>query len=159
LDPCGKKVLNLYNQMIPVGYPSLATIGVPNLVIPFPLFDCQIKWIIVLWKGQVKLPSIEVQKKLANQNPGIGDPSIPRHFHKMGPKVFDYMNDLASEAGFEISTAVLSKLIAHTLCFRTKLGPDKYRKVDYKLTEQETILVRTPTSSDFKECNPPANFF
>ena len=157
MDPCGKKILNLYNQMIPIGYPSLATIGVPNFVLPFPLFDCQMKWVIALWNGQVKLPSIEDQKKLADQNPGIGCPLIPRHFHKMGPKVFDYMNDLASEAGFKISTAGLSKLFSHTFCIRTKLGPDNYRKVDYKLTDQETVLVRTPTSSDFKEYNPPAN--
>ena len=30
-------------------------------------------------------------------------------------------------------------------------------KVDYKLTDQETALIRTPTSPDFKEYNPPAD--
>ena len=157
LDPCGKKILNLYNQMIPVGYPSLATIGVPNFILPFPLFDCQMKWVIALWRGQVKLPSIKEQTELANQNPGIGCPLIPRHFHKMGPKIFDYMNELASEAGFKISTAGLQKLFSHTFCIRTKLGPDNYRKVDYKLTNDDAVLVRTPAASEFKEYNPPAN--
>ena len=155
MDPCGKKILNLYNQMIPVGYPSLATIGVPNFILPFPLFDCQMKWVIALWRGQVKLPSIEEQTKLANQNPGIGCPLIPRHFHKMGPKIFDYMNELASEAGFKISITDLQKLFSHTFCIRTILGPDNYRKVDYELTNDE--LARATTASELKEYNPPAN--
>ena len=74
----------------------------------------------------------------------------------MGPKIFDYMNGLASEAGFKISTAGLEKICFHTFSIRATLGPDNYRKVDYKLTDEKTVLVRTPSSSEFKEYSLPA---
>ena len=73
----------------------------------------------------------------------------------MGPEIFDYMNELASEAGFKISITDLQKLFSHTFCIRTILGPDNYRKVDYKLTNDE--LARATTASELKEYNPPAN--
>ena len=142
MDPCGKKIFNLYNQIIPVGYPSLAAIGVPNFVLQFPLFDCQSKWVIALWKGQVKLPSREEQTRQANQIPGIGCPSKPRHFHRMGPKVFDYMNQLASEAGFPISTDALSELFTYSKCMIRYIYDQKSGKTTtIKMISRDSFAV------------------
>ena len=67
------------------------------------------------------------------------------------------MDNLANEADFKIDSSGLNKLFQHTFCIRTKLGPDKYRNVDYKLNSDESVFVRTPNSAEFKEYNPAPN--
>ena len=41
LSDCSKKMNNLYRQIVPVNQPTLGCIGVPSIVVPFPLIDCQ----------------------------------------------------------------------------------------------------------------------
>ena len=38
---CQKKVNNIYHQILHVNYPTLGFIGIPSLIVPFPLIDCQ----------------------------------------------------------------------------------------------------------------------
>jgi len=38
---CKKKIQPLYKQIVHSRYPSLAFIGIPCTIVPFPLMDCQ----------------------------------------------------------------------------------------------------------------------
>merc|ERR1719259_53041 len=72
LSECGKKVKNLYRQIIPASHPTIGGIGVPPIDVPFPLIECQVNWLLALWQNKIKLPPVEDRNKIASQVPGIG---------------------------------------------------------------------------------------
>ena len=91
LDPTNRKIENLYHQIIPTSQPRLGLIGVPSFVLIFPLADYQTKWLIVVWRGNVKLPSkAEMNEQAAGREFGIGNKDNVRHFHKLGTHMFPY---------------------------------------------------------------------
>jgi len=59
---CGVKVENrvvqpLYKHLISIANPSLAFVGLPVQICPFPQFDLQVRYFINTLLGNVKLPS------------------------------------------------------------------------------------------------------
>jgi len=129
---CKKKIQPLYKQIIHSRYPSLAFIGIPCTIVPFPLMDCQAQWLAQVWKGNVKLPSTEERLKEAAKIPGIGSPDIDRHFHKMSNAQWKYDDDLAKEASFEPIPRTIQDLYREVWGVRSKQGPAVFRNVHYK---------------------------
>ena len=105
----GQVVKPLYKHMIHTKYPSLAFIGIPTQICPFPFFHNQLLWLCKVLLGKYRLPTeadmnadIE-EERLARLDAGLP----PRHFHKMGVRQWEYSRDLAKRAGMsEISPAV-----------------------------------------------------
>ena len=91
LDPTNRKIENLYRQIIPSNQPRLGLIGVPIFVLIFPLADYQSKWLIEVWRGNVKSPpKTEMNDQAARRKFGIGNKDNIRHFHKLGTHMFPY---------------------------------------------------------------------
>lgn len=89
----------LYRDIASPFDPTLGFIGLPYLVIPFPLFEIQAKWFVRHLTGQHKLPSkpamlaeVQANADLKNQQ-GL----LKRHYHKLGDLQYDYYNLLAAE--------------------------------------------------------------
>jgi hypothetical protein len=91
----------LYYQLIPPVYPTIAFAGLPYAVIPFPLFELQVKWFTRMLAGRFELPSEEIMKYWGRQYESRLRASRPkqRNFHKMGAEQYSYMNHLAKECG------------------------------------------------------------
>ena len=91
----------LYQEMLPPEYASLAFMGVPSLVIPFPLFEMQARWYARVLAGKVKLPSPSLMQALVqSRHDKLVDEGQPvRHFHKLADKQEAYVNQLAEECG------------------------------------------------------------
>ncbi|RDW33055.1 hypothetical protein B0I72DRAFT_137048 [Yarrowia lipolytica] len=57
----GVRIRNLYRQLFYINDPSIAFIGMPKNVVPFPLAETQAAVVARVWSGRLKLPSKETQ--------------------------------------------------------------------------------------------------
>eukprot|EP01147_Barroeca_monosierra_P011095 gene11095-3161_t len=53
----GRIINTLYKHVFNVSYPTMAFIGIPLKVVPFPMFDLQCSWVCSVWSGKTSLPS------------------------------------------------------------------------------------------------------
>lgn len=95
------RVYALYRDIVPPRHPTLAFIGIPFLIVPFPLFEMQSKWFGHVLAGKLELPAPrlmfdDIDRAIADMN-ARGIPQ--RHFHKLGDRQTDYYNRLASDCG------------------------------------------------------------
>ncbi|XP_037068137.1 flavin-containing monooxygenase FMO GS-OX-like 4 [Pollicipes pollicipes] len=105
---CGVEVVErqvrpLYKHVIHTGYPRLAFIGLPTVVLPFPLFHKQVEFVLASLSGRLRLPcrpemdadtAADLETRLQ-----LGLPA--RYAHLLGPLQWEYMDVLASAAGAE----------------------------------------------------------
>jgi hypothetical protein len=96
-------VAPLYKDILPPAFPRLAIIGLPFLVVPFPLYAMQAKWFAASLDGELTIPTpakmlASCQHKEAElRAAGVKQ----RHFHRLGEHQEAYYNDLALECGGE----------------------------------------------------------
>ena len=97
----GFQLTQLYRDLLHVDHPTLAFVGIPSLIIPFPLFDIQSRWLNALWSGNLIAPSSEDQRTwlLARDQAFAQTALPPRAFHRLGERQMHYLTDLLSEAG------------------------------------------------------------
>ena len=91
----------LYRDIVAPSDTTLAFIGLPFHVIPFPLFEYQAKWWVNMLSADNSLPSTdvmmgEINDKIDEQN----EAGIEYHHrHKLAEKQFDYLDSLAADCG------------------------------------------------------------
>ena len=103
-----------------------------NFFLDITIFKtCSVRWLLEVWKGNVKLPNVEEMKKESEKVCGVGSPDIPRHFHKMGPTQWVYNDILAAEGGFEPIPRAIQELYTKVHKTRAAEGPVTYRDADY----------------------------
>ncbi|XP_016843082.1 flavin-containing monooxygenase FMO GS-OX-like 2 [Nasonia vitripennis] len=90
-------VLPLYKHLVNVDQPSMAFVGLPLLVVHFPLFYVQARYFVSLLRGKAKLPSRELM--LADANELHGRPE--RYAHFLGDAQWAYNDELAEAGAFE----------------------------------------------------------
>lgn len=95
------QVSPLYLDLIPPRWPTLAFVGIPYLVIPFPLFEVQAQWLAAALSGRMQLPSTTVmQAWVSDRNARLNKLGVlPRHTHRMAQAQFEYMDTLCSMSG------------------------------------------------------------
>ena len=93
----GERVEHLYKHIFYVENPTLAFVGLPVRVIPFPTFEGQASVIAKVWARRLELPSTTAMQTWENsavekQGPG-------REFHVLDfPKDLDYHNEMVDWA-------------------------------------------------------------
>lgn len=91
----------LYRHLLPIGYPTMALIGIPQRIIPFPLFEAQARWFSAVLAGAVELPPTEDQVAWLDdwrrhcRATGRSD----HEYRNIGVEQFDYIDELAAECG------------------------------------------------------------
>ncbi|KAL2609565.1 hypothetical protein R1flu_028138 [Riccia fluitans] len=96
------RVSPLYKHVfIPSLAPSLSFVGLPSKVVPFPLFQAQVKWIAKVLTGKVLLPSVSVMtaevEKLYQDLEAKG---VPRYRTlTIGLDAFEYVDWLLEQCG------------------------------------------------------------
>jgi len=123
----------LYQHLIPPAHPTLAFIGIPSLIVPFPLFEMQAKWFRALLDGRVELPDrATLMADVAAERDERLAAGVPqRHLHKLGEAQTGYYNLLASQCGEpplppwfgEIAQAAQAARIADPAGFRDRDFP------------------------------------
>ena len=94
-------VRGLYRQIVLCAHPTLALVGLPFRIVPFPLFQRQARWFARLLGGTFALPPREERRreraKELRAHRAAGLPK--RHFHFLGDRQIDYLNQLARQCG------------------------------------------------------------
>ena len=83
----GQRVGPLYDHVFPPSLaPTLALVGLPWQVAPFPLCQLQAKWVAQVLAGKVKLPAEEEMGRVVGQQYGRMEQEdiSPRYTHRMG---------------------------------------------------------------------------
>jgi len=106
---CGVEVQDrvvgpLYKHLISTRHPTLAFVGLPVQICPFPQFDLQVRFFVRSLVGEVELPSREAmdkdtQEEARYRREVLGLPD--RYFHKMGTLQWEYNRSLATLGGLE----------------------------------------------------------
>ncbi|XP_066995497.2 uncharacterized protein [Anabrus simplex] len=97
----GRRVQPVYKHLIHIEHPSMCFVGIPFIVLPFPVFDHQVQFFLSTLDGSLELPSKndmyqdaanDFQRRLEMQMP-------PRYAHKLGALQWEYMRDLGGQIG------------------------------------------------------------
>ena len=97
----GKRVRPLHLQLLCIEDPSLAFIGLPFSVVPFPLFYCQALFVAAVYSEQTTLPSqheqytLLVEREASLRARGLYDGK----YHYLGDEQFQYVRLLARSSG------------------------------------------------------------
>lgn len=89
----GERVQHLYQHIFSIDHPSLAFVGLPKPIIPFPTCEAQAAAIARVWSGRIELPSESIMREwekavLLEQGGG-------KKFHDLSfPKDANYRNAL-----------------------------------------------------------------
>ena len=94
-------VKGLYRQLVAVEYPTLAFIGLPFRIVPFPVFQRQARWFARSLAGDFALPPFTERRRGHDDEiarlraAGVAE----RHFHRLGDRQIDYLDRLAEQCG------------------------------------------------------------
>jgi len=95
-----RQIQPLYKHLVHTRYPTLAVIGVPIKIVPFPFFDVQVRYFCSHLAGNFALPPdmdayTAAEKARRRAEEGVEE----KHFHKFGGYQWGYLRDLAEESG------------------------------------------------------------
>ncbi|XP_072759323.1 uncharacterized protein [Anoplolepis gracilipes] len=88
-------VTPLYKHLINIEHPSMCIVGIPTIVVPFPMFHMQVQYFLALLEGRVTLPT----KSMMLEDSIVKTPK-KRHAHKLMDYQWDYNDSLAIAGGF-----------------------------------------------------------
>ncbi len=134
-------VTPLYRDIVAPTDTTLAFIGLPFHVIPFPLFEYQAKWWVNALSGNNSLPSVDVMMKGINDKIHEQDDAgiEYHHRHKLAERQFDYFDSLAADCG-EPPVAHWLKALALETLQSQMANPGKFR--DATLVGHGPTVVR-----------------
>lgn len=144
-EECALKITDerltpLYKHLIHTQFPSLSFIGIGKVICPFPQFHCQVLFALAVLDGSLKLPSKKEMDEdtHADFQARLKDGLLPRYAHHMGPRQWDYNNELARMAGFTPIAPVVENLYSavHNSRGRNLIG---YKSERYELTGPESF--------------------
>ncbi len=95
------RVCGLYRQLLAIDHPTLAFIGLPFRIVPFPLFQRQARWFANVLTCRFALPTrAERRREHAREIRALRHAGVAeRHFHRLDEDQFDYLNSLARQCG------------------------------------------------------------
>lgn len=94
-------VHGLHRQIVSIEHPSLAFVGLPFRIVPFPVFQRQARWLARAFSGRFALPPRSTMRdELATSlREKRTQGEAVRHFHRLDDRQIPYMDALASDAG------------------------------------------------------------
>ena len=101
VDVRNNRVRGLYRQLLAIHRPTLALIGLPFRIVPFPLFQRQARWFAYLLARRFALPArAELRREHAREIRALRHAGVAeRHFHRLDEDQFDYLDGLARQCG------------------------------------------------------------
>lgn len=93
----GERVQHLYQHIFSIDHPSLALMGLPKPIIPFPTCESQAAVIARVWSGRIELPSARIMR--AWERAVVAEQGAGKKFHDLSfPKDIIYHNALVEWA-------------------------------------------------------------
>ncbi|XP_071447507.1 uncharacterized protein [Hetaerina americana] len=121
-DECGihvedNRVMPLYKHLVNIDHPSMCFVGIPMLMLPFVLFDYQVRFFLGMLDGSVALPSreemvMDSERDFRRRVVGLNMPK--RHAHLLDWMQWEYYEDLATRTGLEAPDPVVRAIYDDT---------------------------------------------
>ncbi|XP_050595064.1 uncharacterized protein LOC126924518 isoform X1 [Bombus affinis] len=146
-ENCGIRVDNnfvtpLYKHLINIDHPTMCIVGVPTVVVPFPMFHMQIQYFLALLEERASLPTRSIMLEDSKLKT-----SKKRHAHKLSDKQWDYNNALADAGGFD-RLPKFYKLGYEAWSAQRKANLLNYKRARFVLSkDQETVELVIPKES------------
>ncbi|XP_067633494.1 senecionine N-oxygenase-like isoform X2 [Eurosta solidaginis] len=134
-------VYPLYKHCLNINKSSMAIIGLPHQVCPAQLFDLQVRFVLTYFTGRKKMPSESemLADMKADMEERWASGVTKRVAHKMGPRQFDYYEDLGVTAGIKKLKPVVPKIMK--ACSRKYIFElDTYRQSRFKVVDDENFV-------------------
>ncbi len=129
----------LYRELLHCEHDSLALVGMPFRVVPFPVFELQAKYLARLWSGGFQAPPpVTRYAHLRARCAALREAGVrPRLWHQRSLDCYDYLDELADEAGVARVPAWHREL-NRTFMAHVQRAPGSYRDVDFPRVERDT---------------------
>ena len=94
-------VTPLYQDLLCITQPTLALIGLPFKIIPFPIFQIQARWFARMLNADFELPTVSSMRQAMEtrverlRSVGV----LQRNYHALDDEQYDYYDCLAQECG------------------------------------------------------------
>jgi thioredoxin reductase len=137
----GRRVAPLFEHLFHVDNPSLAFLGIPHSVVPFPFMEVQATLVARVLQGRARLPDTAARRTwLAAYEAGL--PRL-KDAHHLGNAQWDYCRRLLRMAGvadpdWETAISVNEAVYNHVGHKRPHFpgGADTYRALEYEVDHQ-----------------------
>lgn len=122
------RVHPLYRELIPPTHPTLAFIGLPLKIVPFPLCQMQARWFLRGLAGRFPFPDTMTMNAAceAHLQALRAKGRRPHDWHLLGDDQFRYMNELARDCGSPPLPAWFEPMVRRAEAEREK-HPTTYR--------------------------------
>ena len=137
-------------------YPTLAFVETPEMIVPFPLAECQAAVIARVWSGRLTLPSLhdmEGWRESVVHERGVG-----RNFHSLEPPLdLEYMKAMYDWSRMAKETATsqnsgrgkLPKYWDTKSCWLRMMAPEMKKAFDATGEERLNVLSYEELGFDF----------
>ncbi|XP_015434732.1 PREDICTED: flavin-containing monooxygenase FMO GS-OX-like 3 [Dufourea novaeangliae] len=132
----------IYKHLVHMNYPNLFVMGLPGIVIPFPMFHIQAQYILGILEARIKLPSTEqMYEEYETEKKTLLDQGIPlRHIIKLKERQWAYYDELAACANVPSLPPVIKKIYDHVNQMR-ELDFTTYKNYQYHIIDDENFVV------------------
>ncbi|XP_059164840.1 uncharacterized protein LOC131947629 [Physella acuta] len=138
-----ERVTPLYKHLISSKYPSLGIVGICKQIVPFPMFDVQVRFFRSVLDGTCVLPSEADMNADTEQDFQLRLTSgLPqRHAHLMGDRQFEYNDQLARMANTQPLSGHYKQLYLATHLLRLD-NVMEYKNRNFILDPTEVRVVK-----------------
>ncbi|KAM0335106.1 hypothetical protein ACHAQA_000141 [Verticillium albo-atrum] len=93
----GSYARNLYEHVLYIDDPTLAFIGIPQRIVPFPIAEAQTAWVARLWAARLPVPPTAEMRQWEAE--ALAESGEGKAIHTMlFPKDVDYLNNLHEQS-------------------------------------------------------------
>ncbi|XP_042892554.1 flavin-containing monooxygenase FMO GS-OX5-like isoform X3 [Penaeus japonicus] len=134
----------LYKHLIHSSFPSLAFIGIPFQICPFPLFDFQVQYFVAVIAGRLTLPSPGEMATLSREDleQQRKEGCMDRHYHRLGLiHQLTVLKDWAEGAGIPPPGKHM-KTILYIVMLRFAFAHPSFKKSKFTVMEDGGVIER-----------------
>lgn len=138
----------IYKHLVHMDWPNLFFMGLPAIVVPFPMFHIQTQYILGIIEGHVKLPSSkQMYEEYEKEKQSLLEQGIAiRHINKMCDRQWDYYDEISTAAGVPGFRPVVKKIYDYC-CKMREEDFSTYKNYQFRILDRENFVV-----SCYKPC-------
>nr|XP_012216802.1 PREDICTED: flavin-containing monooxygenase FMO GS-OX-like 3 [Linepithema humile]XP_012216803.1 PREDICTED: flavin-containing monooxygenase FMO GS-OX-like 3 [Linepithema humile] len=132
----------IYKHLVHMDYTNLFFMGLPGIVIPFPMFHIQAQYILGILEDRIKLPSPQqMREEYEMEKKSLLDQGILlRHINKLKDRQWAYYDEIAAAANVPSFPPVVKKIFDHVSEMRD-IDFTIYKNYQYRIIDKENFNV------------------
>lgn len=134
------RITHLYKHLFNINYPTMAFIGLPIRIGPFPQFSLQARLIAAVLAKKTILPSKEeMLKDEEDDYQEKMSEGLKHHYaHLLGPRQWGYNSEMSDLAKCQALNPNVENIYEHATYYRTH-DVMNYKKMEYEATSDNTF--------------------